>query len=165
MPRDSDGVCSKWEDVAVGSITAASIAKWMMAAQQKSIQATIGGPPVPFATEILDAEVRSGADAGAGSELRWHASVSIPAAVANGETIEGTSGRAIPLAELVAQAGPSSSPPRVTAGKALLRAGVVVFVSVDAPKMRFEVDYPGDRGREFLDAVAQSLQLTVPGGL
>merc|ERR1719401_1450145 len=47
VPRDGDSTCESWEKVALGNITAASIAVWMMSAGQDAQSQQMGGRPVP----------------------------------------------------------------------------------------------------------------------
>jgi len=169
-PQEGDKTCGKWEDVAVGSVTAASIAQWMMEAQQKSIAARAGfgyGTEVPKpSVEILDAQIKSGGLAGSGSELRWHARVLVPIGQADPQPGQG------PLYSLSNKnggAGPTGGagtdatlPPRKVSGKAMLRSGVVVFVLVDTPLERYERNVGGGlTGQQFYDGIADSLQLSL----
>lgn len=174
-PQEGDKTCGKWEDVAVGSVTAASLAQWMMEAQQKSIAARAGfgyGTEVPKpSVEILDAQIKTGGGglAGSGSELRWHARVLVPIGQADQQPGQGGGGPLYSLSNKNGGAAPTGGaatnaflPPRKVSGKAVLRSGVVVFVLVDAPLDRYERNFGGGlTGQEFYDGIADSLQLSL----
>lgn len=144
MPREIDSTCSKWEEVALGDVKPATIAKWMMLALQKSIQVQVGRA-FDLDTEISDAEIKLGGTASSGSELFWHAVVTLP--IGESDTMG--------LANKVSQK-------RAVSGKALLRSGVVVFAVADAPMTRFDANSAGSEGNQLYENIAQSLQLAAP---
>jgi len=158
---DANAASSKWEELTVGDTTAATLAKWMLDAQQKSIQLQVGRSFVRN-IDISDAQIKSGGGASSGSELSWHGLVSIPAGgLTGGEAVQGSGGRLYSLSDQPDSASPST-PPRMVSGKALLRGGVVVFAVMDGPKARWEADIEGTPGMQFFDSIVQSLELTAP---
>jgi len=152
---DAYKTSSKWEELAVGSTTPEVLAKWLFDAQQKSIQAQVGRKFV-LNVDVVDVRLKPGGGASSGSELLWHASVSIPpGGLAGGGAMEGSGGRLLSLNDQAASRG-NELPPRMVSGKALLRGGTVIFVVMDGPKTRYEAD------PQYFDSIAQSLQLTPP---
>lgn len=156
---DTYKASSRWEELAVGGTTPEILAKWMLDAQQKSVQAQSGRSFVRN-VDVMDVQLKTGGGAGSGSELSWHALVTIPpGGLAGGGAMEGSGGRLVSLTDQPANTG-TDLPPRMVSGKALLRGGVVVFAVTDGPKTRYEADYGGLSGAQYFDGIVQSLELT-----
>mmetsp|Transcript_124542 Transcript_124542/g.278502 ORF Transcript_124542/g.278502 Transcript_124542/m.278502 type:complete len:339 (-) Transcript_124542:72-1088(-) len=136
VPREGDEMRGKWEEVALGNVTAATIAEWIMRAGQKEVQGALN-------IVVQDAQIKPDGKAREGSELTWHATTTL-----------------IPLDEKALMNPP---PPRITTGKALLRAGVATFVVVEGSKERFDQGLAG-YGRKYLDSVRDTLTLDVDLG-
>jgi len=161
MLPDAYSASSKWDELAVGNTTATVLAKWLLDAQQKSIQAQVGRSFVRN-VDVIDAELKNGRGASSGSELSWHALVTIPAGgLTGGGAVEGSGGRLYSLNDQAADTS-TNVLPRMVSGKALLRGGTIVFGVIDGPKARFEADYNGIPGLKYFDEVVQSLELTAP---
>merc|ERR1719401_243781 len=81
IPRDGDSTCSRWEEVALGNITGATIAEWMMQAGQESMAQQLGGQKARLSFEVTDFAISAGqselSKAEQGSQLIWHAITSV----------------------------------------------------------------------------------------
>ncbi|CAE7198893.1 unnamed protein product [Symbiodinium pilosum] len=162
MPRDGDDKRSDWKEVALGDVTGASIAEWMMRAGQEAQMAQAGLQMPQINISLVDYEFSDGP--GGSSVLTWHALSQIQGTAADPNAqVQGLGGKSLmPLSEAVGRpAVPGQEmPPQATTGRAILQKGVVTFALALSPADRIQPSYKGPLGKQYLDYIVNSLKLT-----
>lgn len=144
-PRAADGTCNNWKDVATGSVTAESVALWISEATKKSAESQVGRK-LDLQQSILDAEIVSA------SEIRWHVSIKNVAPVSQEPMLFGLGGNTTQYRDV----GVSS---RISTGKALLKNGIVTFITVDSPKRNYDPSFSGEQNGKWFDSIVATLQV------
>ncbi|CAE7252189.1 unnamed protein product [Symbiodinium microadriaticum] len=168
MPREGDDQRSDWKEVALGGVTGANIAEWMMRAGQEAQMAQAGLQMPEINISVVDYAISDGP--GGSTVLSWHAVSELqftrPEAAADpNEQVQGLGGKSlVPLSEAIGRApGPANgqdSPPQGTTGKAILRKGTVTFALALSPADHIQASYKGPLGKQYLDYIVNSLKLT-----
>lgn len=166
QPRQGDGQRSDWKEVALGDVTGASIAEWLMRAGQSALATSVGIQLPEVDMNIVDFQIKDAPDQ---SILFWHATSKVnPATVRplgqEGDDVQGLGGKTlVPLSQALTQGQQqqpdSEVPPLSTFGQAILRKGVVTFAVAQAPVNRIDPAYKGPTGKQYLDYIVQSLKL------
>lgn len=166
QPRQGDDQRSDWKEVALGDVTGASIAEWLMRAGQSALATSVGIQLPEVDMNIVDFQIKDAPDQ---SILFWHATSKVnPATVRplgqEGDDVQGLGGKTlVPLSQALTQGQQqqpdSEVPPLSTFGQAILRKGVVTFAVAQAPVNRIDPAYKGPTGKQYLDYIVQSLKL------
>lgn len=163
MPRQGDDQRSDWKEVALGDVTGASIAEWLMRAGQQALATSVGMELPQVDIKVVDFQITEGKDQ---SILSWHATsqVQVSSVRAIGQEpdqVQGLGGKSlVPLSQALTQPPPQGDvPPLSTFGQAILRKGVVTFAVAQGPLNRIDAAYKGPIGKQYLDYIVQSLKL------
>ncbi|CAE6927660.1 unnamed protein product [Symbiodinium sp. CCMP2592] len=169
MPREGDDQRSDWKEVALGGVTGANIAEWMMRAGQEAQMAQAGLQMPEINISVVDYAISDGP--GGSTVLSWHAVSELqfnsPGVAADpNEQVQGLGGKSlVPLSEAIGRQAPGpangqESPPQGTTGKAILRKGIVTFALALSPADHIQASYKGPLGKQYLDYIVNSLKLT-----
>lgn len=169
MPREGDDQRSDWKEVALGGVTGANIAEWMMRAGQEAQMAQAGLQMPEINISVVDYAISDGP--GGSTVLSWHAVSELqfnsPGVAADpNEQVQGLGGKSlVPLSEAIGRQAPGpgygqDSPPQGTTGKAILRKGIVTFAVALSPADHIQASYKGPLGKQYLDYIVNSLKLT-----
>ena len=168
MPREGDESRSNWKEVALGDVTGATVAEWLMRAGQQALATSVGMELPQVDINIVDFQIEDGSDQ---SILSWHATTKVEVSSVRpvgqdpaDQSVQGLGGKTlVPLSQAFTQ-GPAEAPrgdvpPLSTFGRAILRKGVVTFAVAQAPVNRLDASYKGPIGKQYLDYIVQSLKL------
>jgi len=164
MPRQGDEKRSDWKEVALGAVTGANIAEWLMRAGQEAQMAQAGLQMPQINISVSDAAISDG-PAGS-SVLTWHAvsQISGPLGQDPNSQVQGLGGKSLMSVMEAAGSGagagaPGDMAPQATTGKAILRNGIVTFALALSPEDHLKASYKGPLGRQYLDYLVGSLKL------
>jgi hypothetical protein len=141
--REGDDRRSRWEEVALGDVTPATVARWIMSAGQDAMAKQMGIGRLILDQDVSESRIETSAD-GKSSVLLWKAVQSVN-----------------PASELNNALGPAPAPVAVS-GKAILSNGVVTFTVITASPDRFKESWNGEAGPEYMDELVQSLEQVSP---
>lgn len=163
MPRQGDEQRSNWKEVALGNVTGANIAEWLMRAGQQALATSVGMELPQVDISIVDFQITEGQGQ---SILSWHATTKVEASSVRplgqeSDQVQGLGGKSlVPLSQALTQPPPPGDvPPLSTFGQAILRKGAVTFAVAQAPLNRIDAAYKGPTGKKYLDYIVQSLKL------
>lgn len=163
MPRQGDEQRSNWKEVALGNVTGANIAEWLMRAGQQALATSVGMELPQVDISIVDFQITEGQDQ---SILSWHATTKVEVSSVRplgqeSDQVQGLGGKSlVPLSQALTQPPPPGDvPPLSTFGQAILRKGLVTFAVAQAPVNRIDAAYKGPTGKQYLDYIVQSLKL------
>eukprot|EP00438_Fugacium_kawagutii_P024706 Skav235546 [mRNA] locus=scaffold3067:232421:233341:+ [translate_table: standard] len=168
MPRQGDDQRSDWKEVALGDVTGASIAEWLMRAGQQALATSVGMELPQVDIKVVDFQITEGPKDQ--SILSWHATSQVQASSVRAigqepDQVQGLGGKSlVPLSQALTQPPPQGDvPPLSTFGQAILRKGVVTFAVAQGPLNRIDAAYKGPIGKQYLDYIVQSLKVAPVG--
>ena len=173
MPRPGDEQRSDWKEVALGEVTGANIAEWIMRAGQQTLATQMGMQLPQIDIDVVDVQITAGAKPDQ-SVLTWHATNQVKASSVKpigqeSDEVQGLGGKSLmPLSEAMTAAPPveeARDVPKLAAfGQAILSKGSVTFAVIQSPANRLDPTYTGPTGKQYLDYIVQSLKLTPSSG-